>query len=101
MTNQMDVAPWCYKWDLIGWISQGGGTYGAHYGASDEYFYIFDFGIQCILFDCLLGNFPVPEVFKKVQLQLCQPFRSTLGDPCGGIPSNGLLYKTRLSPGKG
>ena len=23
MPSQMDVAPWCYKWDWIGWIAAG------------------------------------------------------------------------------
>ena len=33
----MDVAPWCYKWDWMDWISPGGVRYRAPYGANKFY----------------------------------------------------------------
>ena len=36
--SQMDVAPWCYKWDGTGWDRcLGGVRYRAPYGANDKY----------------------------------------------------------------
>ena len=34
--SQMDIAPWCYKWDGWDWMSPGRGNYGASYGAIEK-----------------------------------------------------------------
>ena len=35
--SYMDVAPWCYKWDWMDWISPGGVRYRGPYSANKTY----------------------------------------------------------------